>query len=110
MEIKTKTTVMDAEHTTANARYILHFSVSENTAEGQQKLQVVEAQVWDKKKSPTGIDGQETEQEYLVGKLSMQYGYMVPNQFPYTEKYGTYVNDFMEIINTIETGLSRKKL
>ena len=96
MEVKSVTTIVSAEKTTANARYDVSYSIIKDASYENAQLQSVSADVYELQTLEDQV-----KQENFIGKLEMQYGIMVPTQFPFSNKYPLYVSEFVDIINEV---------
>lgn len=96
MEVKSITTIVNAEKTTTHARYAVSYSVIKDAASESAQLQSVTADVYE-----TQTLEDQVKQENFIGKLEMQYGIMVPTQFPFSNRYPLYVSEFVDIINEV---------
>lgn len=96
MEVKSITTIVNAEKTTTHARYAVSYSVIKDAASESVQLQSVTADVYELQTLEDQV-----KQENFIGKLEMQYGIMVPTQFPFSNRYSLYVSEFVDIINEV---------
>lgn len=96
MEVKSITTIVNTDKTTVNARYDVSYSIIKDTSSDNAQLQSVTANVYE-----IQVLEDEVKQENFIGKLEMQNGVMMPTQFPFSNKYPTYVSEFVDIIKEI---------
>lgn len=105
MVIKKTTIIREAEEITANARYAISYTMQQVSDMPDTSLQVVSADVFDAPDVPVVPlpDMPEAEQpkEVKIGTLSMKYGMMETNMFPYSKKYASYISDFMQIVSQL---------
>lgn len=93
------TFIGDMDVTSGNGRYKVQYTIVGNN------LQTVTAQVFSKEMvdipNQEGSGTVKQEQEISLGEISMQFGSIVINRFPYSNKFALYMNDFNEIIDEI---------